>query len=411
LSRSIVRWALLLACLTGWCSSGASAEQRIYQIHYGAEFRPAEGVAAVTIRVEQPAAWLRALTFTAPPDRYRRFEGDGTVRVSGNEVTWRVPKRGGELRFLHVVDHRRDSGGYDARMTSDWAVLKADKLFPPAAARTVRDARAAATLELTGPDGWLFQTRYGRLRGRTAFEDPERNFDRPTGWMVLGHIAARREDIAGRYVLVTSPAGQGFRHNDVMAFMQWNLPVIVSLLPSFPDRLLIVGAGADMWRGGLSGAASLYVHGERPLISQNGTSPILHELIHVGSRLSGDRGGDWIVEGLAEFYGLEVLRRSGTISASRYAAAFTHLERWAERDGGCLAKALSSGPNTARAVLVLRRLDQEIRDRTRQRSSLDDVLRRLVETDRAVSETGLRVAVEDLIGGDSRVLADLPRCR
>jgi len=153
-------------------------------------------------------------------------------------------------------------------------------------------------------------------------------------------------------VLVASPAGQGFRHNDVMAFLMWNLPRIVDVLPAFPERLLVVGATGDMWRGGLSGAASLYVHGDRPLVSQNGTSPLLHELIHVGARLAGDEDGDWIVEGLAELYSIETLHRSGTISDVRYERAFAHLESWSSRDDGCLKRTHSTGPDTARAVVA-----------------------------------------------------------
>jgi hypothetical protein len=381
----------------------------VYAIRYGAEFRPAEGVAAVTIRVDQARAELRRMVVTVDPMRHRAFAGDG-VEVGAREIVWNVPRRGGELRYLHTVDHRRTSGGYDARMTGDWALLKADKLFAPMQVTTVKDARADATVAFTGPPEWLYQTRYGRVRGELAFDDPDRRFDRPTGWMVAGRIAARREDIAGRYVLVASPAGEGFRHNDVMAFLTWNLPEIVEVLPRFPERLLVVGASGDMWRGGLSGAASLYVHGDRPLVSQNGTSPVLHELVHVGSRLAGDTGGDWIVEGLAEFYGIEALHRSGTVSDVRHARAFAHLEAWAGRENGCLRRTKSTGPHTARAVLVLRALDAEIRRTTKNRESLDDVFRDLVRTGPRVDEGRLRAAAERSLGHPSQALAKLPYC-
>jgi hypothetical protein len=388
----------------------AFGADRDYRIHYGAEFRPDTGVAAVTIRVDQARGELRRLTLTLPSDRYRDFAGSGVAVGTDGTVVWDVPRRGGELHYLHAVDHRRGGDGFDARLTANWGILKADRLFPPMRARTVQGAESEASLGFTGPPGWLFQTRYGRVRDRLAFDDPARRFDRPTGWMIVGHIAARREEIAERYVLVTSPAGENFRHNDVMAFLTWNLPVLVELLPSFPDRLLIVGGGAEMWRGGLSGAGSLYVHRDRPLISQNGTSPLLHELVHVGSRLSGKAGGDWIVEGLAEYYGIETLRRSGTVSVARHAFAFASLDRWADEREGCLAREASTGANTARAALVLRALDHELRDRSRERVNLDVVLRRLVGQGAAVDEDALRHIVEDLLGAPSTVLATAPRC-
>ena len=43
-------------------------------------------------------------------------------------------------------------------------------------------------------------------------------------------------------------------------------------------RLLIVSAGDPMWRGGLSGPSSMFLHSDRPLISENRTSTLLHEL-------------------------------------------------------------------------------------------------------------------------------------
>jgi hypothetical protein len=185
------------------------------------------------------------------------------------------------------------------------------------------------------------------------------------------------------------------------------LPEVVKLLPKFPARLLVVGAGDEMWRGGLSGAASLYLHIDRPLISQNGTSPVLHELIHVGSRLGGE---DWVVEGLAEYYGLEILRRSRTVNETRLEGSIDRLEGWVQRDHGCIARPQSTGANTARAVLVLRDLDREIRTTIGRRASLDDVIRQLADGDRNVTEASFERIVTEVLGGPSKTLANLPRC-
>ena len=50
----------------------------------------------------------------------------------------------------------------------------------------------------------------------------------------------------------------------------------------------------------MSGPGSLYVHADRPMISENGTSTMLHELVHVAMGVSGSAHDDWLVEGLAE---------------------------------------------------------------------------------------------------------------
>lgn len=386
------------------------AAPRSYTVAYQADLNPVTGLARVSIEVTQPSRLLRQLTFIAPPDRYRDFSVNGELEVNGDTVVWQLPRQGGVLSFNHVIDNRRASGGYDARITKDWALLKADKLIPPVAARAVRGARAAATLSFTGPKDWLFQTRYGRHRGPIAFDDPTRSFDRPTGWMVAGKIASRRDDIADRYVMVAGPSGQGLRHNDLLAFLSWNLPHLVDVLPGFPDRLLIVSAGGDAWRGGLSGAGSLYLHSDRPFISQNGTSTIIHELVHVGSRLSGRDGGDWIVEGIAEYYALEVLRRSKTISDRRHALALDHLRQWSESAPECIRTDRSKGPNTARAVLVLHEVDAEVRAATKDKSSLDDVMRAISARASPLSPASFESIVADVMGKRSTVLARVHAC-
>ncbi len=391
-------------------SSLAAAAERTYEVRYSADFDPASGMATVAVEVRQPRRLLRELTFTAPPTRYRDFEADGELTAESGRIVWRVPRNGGTLQFKHVVDHRRGNGGFDARMTPHWALLKADKLVPPVAARAVRGARARASLAFSGPEGWLFQSRYGRHREPIAFDDPDRSFDRPTGWIVAGRIASRREDIAGRYVMVAGPSGQGLRHNDMLAFLNWNLPLLVEVLPDFPERFLIVSAREGTWRGGLSGEASLYVHGDRPFISQNGTSTIVHELVHVGSRLSGRDGGDWFVEGLAEFYALEILFRSGTISKRRRDLALDQLRQWSEAAPSCIHTDRSKGPNTARAVLVLHELDAEIREATAQGASLDNVMRALSELRRPLAPADLDATAAQVMGRDSKVLGRVNRC-
>ena len=149
-----------------------------------------------------------------------------------------------------------------------------------------------------------------------------------------------------------------------------------SLFPRFPDRLLIVSAGEPMWRGALSAPNSLYLHVDRPMISGNGTSTLIHELVHVAMRAKGGPKADWIVEGLAEYYSLEVLHRSGTLSSERYENAHRELAEWG-REAESLEVDRSHGPITARAVGRLREIDREIRESSGGRHSLDDVVRAL----------------------------------
>ena len=114
----------------------------------------------------------------------------------------------------------------------------------------------------------------------------------------------------------------------MLAMLAWHLPELARLVPSMPERLTIVSAGEPMWRGGLSGPTSIYIHADRPLISENGTSTLLHEVVHTVIPIDSHTGYDWVVEGLAEYYSLEMMRRSGTLSERRFQSALSQLEDW-----------------------------------------------------------------------------------
>jgi hypothetical protein len=171
---------------------------------------------------------------------------------------------------------------------------------------------------------------------------------------------------------------------DMLAFLRWTMPTLQELFPQFPDRLLIVGADDPMWRGALSAPDSLYVHSDRPLLSENATSTVLHEIVHVAMGARSVPGSDWIVEGLAEYYSLETLHRSGTISDARYEKAHADLADWGKTSGP-LNSERSSGAITARAVGVLRSIDAEIRRSSGGRRSLDDVARQLTSEGKPIT--------------------------
>jgi predicted metalloprotease with PDZ domain len=161
--------------------------------------------------------------------------------------------------------------------------------------------------------------------------------------------------------------------------------------------VLIVSAGDPMWRGGLSGPASIFLHSDRPLISENRTSPLLHELVHVALGIHGDRESDWIVEGLAEFYSVQTLRRSGGIGQKRYEQAVANLQKWARRAPTLFAKS-STGATTARAVLVFQDVDAEIRSVTKNAKSLDDVARKLAADRGEISLIQLQEIAQEVAG-------------
>lgn len=387
---------LALACAAAWTASPAAAD---YSVRFDARLLPTERSAHVEIRVRQADQELKSLDFRIDPERHRSFSGDGNVDESDQTVTWKPPKTGGTLRYVFRIDHLRDGRSYDARCASEWALFRGDDLVPPARVVTREGARSRSRLRLQLPDGWSAVTPYPRDdAGVHRVENPDRRFDRPTGWILAARrLGVAREEVSGVQLALAGPVGQDVRRLDTLALLRWTLPEIRKLLPRLPERLLVVGAGDPMWRGGLSGPNSIYLHAERPLITPDGSSPVLHEVMHVLFARGMEGSEDWLVEGLAEYYSLAVLQRSKTIANRRYERS---LARMAERGASVptVRTRRSEGEITARAVTLLTELDARIRDHTEGERDLDDVLRALVAADVPLALDPLRAAVEQVAG-------------
>ncbi|HBB77780.1 MAG TPA: hypothetical protein DC050_04950, partial [Pseudomonas sp.] len=105
---------------------------------------------------------------------------------------------------------------------------------------------------------------------------------------------------------------------------------------------------------------------------------------------------------LAEYYAIELVRRAGGMSEDRYQAVRERLTKWS-RKVSSLRTESSTGPVTARAVLLLQELDKEIRQGSKGRHSLDDVARGLMRLDKATTRDFIDIT-ETLLGTGSKVL-------
>ena len=404
--------SMLLAGMPGVSDAQATPKQAApradmaYDMDVTATLVPAEGIARVRIQLRQPRDLLRSVRFRIDPKRYRDFTGDGELKVESGRVTWLPPKKGGSISYSVSLQEQKKSGSYDSMVQSRWALFRGDDLVPAASVKTIKTAYSRTRLRLTGPAGWSFLSAYTRdSHGWFVVNWPERGFDRPVGWMIAGKLTVKWADVQGVRLAVAGPLGQGVRSMDILAFMRWNLPSLLQTFPNFPERILIVSAGDPMWRGGISGPNSLFLHADRPLISGNGTSTLLHELMHIAQGYSAEGGDDWIVEGIAEYYTLEILHRSGTLSSSRYEKGHEKLDAWGE-EVQSMESEHSSGARTARAVSILQDLDAELRANSKGIYSLDDVARRLSVDGNPVTLSRLRQVCEDLVGKPLASLSD-----
>ncbi len=404
--------ALLAACGAPTSESTAQTSSR-YDLTYTLTPLPREQIVQVELRLDQGRHLLREMSFDA--DRSFDHAGDGEVLTDAatGRISWVPPEAGGTLEWRVQLPHARNGSGYDAWLDASFGLFRAEDAIPRASTRTLRGAESRTRLRFELPVGWSVATQYQRSReGGFRTRSDGRRFVQPTGWILLGEIGVRRDDIAGTRVAVAAPIGHDARRIDMLALLNWTLPELSRLVPEPPPRLTIFTAGDPMWRGGLSAPSSVYVHSGRPLISENGTSTLLHEIMHVFMAVDADDGHDWLLEGFAEYYSLEILRRSGTLTASRHAQAMTDLTEWSE-SAERLCGGESSGAQTALAVVVLAALDAELRERDVENRNLDDVLHDLIAADEDLSLDLLVATTSAYIGEkpDALHIDKLPGCR
>jgi hypothetical protein len=392
--------ALALAAAPAWAQA-PPAPGLSYDVRFEVRIVPSEKSAHVALHLADPSRAVYRLRFRTDPERQVAFRGDGpiaTVQEDGADlVTWTPPRGGGALRWTVRVDHLRDESSYDARIARDWALVRADDLVPPVTAVTEKGSQSRARLQMVLPQGWSAVVPYAASPdGTWSVDRPERRFDRPVGWLLMGRLGVLRERVAGVRVAIAAPVGHGMRREDLLALLRWTLPALRKIAP-LPERLAIVGAADPMWRGGLSGPNSIYLHPDLPLVEANATSPLLHEVMHAVLRARAGPNGDWIVEGLAELYSQELLARSKTISRRRAERGAARLAEKG-RSAGDLGAARADAAVAARAATLLRELDAELRGATGGQKGLDDVVRALAEAPRPISFAHFREVAERVAG-------------
>ncbi len=87
----------------------------------------------MSVTIKQPRRLVRSIEFVMPSERYLNIRAhESRIEVDGDRITWHPQKKGGVLKFDFVIGNKRSNGGEDSRIEDTWALLKLDKLFPPA---------------------------------------------------------------------------------------------------------------------------------------------------------------------------------------------------------------------------------------------------------------------------------------
>ncbi len=195
------------------CSVAASApgiaepeKERVYGADYSITPDISKSGAFVELRIAQREGLLRELHMPFDEKTLSDIDGDGQISIDNGRVRWVPPADGGRLRWFATINHLRNNHTYDAFIGDTWALFRAEDVIPPTATRTLRGSVSKTRLMFDLPDGWSAVTEYFKRSNVFYVSDPERRFDRPTGWIVLGQLGVRHETVAGVRVVRHEPA-------------------------------------------------------------------------------------------------------------------------------------------------------------------------------------------------------------
>ena len=399
-----VRLSLALSLLV--LSSSVWAAKKV-DLDYHVRLLPQSDQAEVRVTLARGSA-VRSLDFDlADGNRYSDFKADGQWQLTPGKAVrgvWRPAPDKASLTYRVRISQPRKNTTFETRMTPNWALMRGDDLVPAARLDQQDGIELVARLVFELPAGWKsIETAWPRIgKNRFRIDNVSRLFDRPTGWMLAGNLGTRRTRLGETEVTVASPRGQGMRRMDVLTLLTFVWPQVQAVFPRHPAKLLIVGANDPMWRGSLAARESIYLNSRLPLVSESGSSALVRELAQVFGRINDKQRSDWISEGFAEYYAIELVRRAGGMSDERYES----LRRKLAKDGQkvtTLRGEQVSPAQIGKAVLLLSELDQEIRIKTRNKRSLDDVLRGAMHLESVDTKEFVQLA-ESVIGESSKVL-------
>lgn len=316
--------------------------------------------------------------------RLDQFRGTGKLEPVPDGLHWTPGGPYAHLTYRVKINHvRGQHQRYDSYAARDWIVTGARDLFPHITIHV--DPRhgdrptSRARLIFRLPPGWRSAAALPAIGPDTyRLAEPGKILARPRGWFALGKLAVDRQEIADIMLQVARAPGADLQPQQLFHFLDGTLPALRALLRAEPETILVVSAPDPMWHGGISGEHSFFMHGKRPLRTPDQTSPYLHELFHVLQPYKPAADADWIEEGLAEFYSLELQRRAGLIDAGAHRRALGYFARFDLWNVNLTQQQDNAATNNS-APLVMYALDQHIQHATAGKARLDDVVTQLAK--------------------------------
>jgi hypothetical protein len=379
----------------------AAPAHETFSVTYTVEVASAAATTA-TVRWELAGIdELQRVRLRFDPARFDGFEGSGTLERRRGEILWSPNGPYAHLTYRAALRHRRaPDKGFDSYVGDGWIVTRTTALFPRSAVlfrgEVEAEPESRARLVFRLPSRWDAVTAMPTAGPRQFVVESRGRFDHPHGWLMLGRFHRTDATVHGTAVTIAGVPGTGVPPDRVLALLDRALPIVHELLGARSRLVIVIGAD-PMWRGGLSGEDSFYMHGDRPLQTPDRTSPYLHELFHVSAPFRPGWDAHWITEGLAEFYSIEVQRRIGTLDDAGYTKALRLFARYGLWDHDFTRDQARAIHNNS-APLVLYALDRRIRRSTDGARGLDDVVRTLAQEGGVVTTARFLGAVRRVAG-------------
>lgn len=391
-----------------------------YAIHYAVHI-DAKNPAGARVQMEARGAnEILRMHFFLDKGRYKMFRGDGDIRPIGTDILWTPRKLNAKLSYEVSLKHERKPGIYDSYGEKDWFITRTTDLFPRKRIDFKGAAKSYTTMQFHLPPGWTViseMEKIGKNLFRATNSDKTR-YQWPTGWILFGKVGVKTlkaGDVTIRLAYPEDFLSYGRPKypkkrkrriarverilGEAEGVFEKVVPLMKKFLPGYAHEFLVIFGKSPMWKGGISAEASLYVNRNTPVIASDYTSTLVHEYFHLSDGFKKDsRDGEWIVEGLAEYFSMRLLREADLISKEEF---FRGVDSF--RKNGIWNHSLVRGKNERvfyeNAPLVLFTLDEMIREKYQGKRSLKDVMRRLDNEEDPLGTKSFREHAETVYDG------------
>lgn len=309
--RPSLAWILVALALLApaFAPPAVGAEERVLTWDYTVTVDdPASGTVDVAIRFGNLKGLVDRLGFLTESHQYTITDVKGVgseVRPAPGGVVLNVANDVETLAFTVSVNRAAfKAGEYNAYLGPDWGVFRAESLALGFNYSYVEGTpfRWAATVRWDVPAGWSAEMALPRASGvERAFRLPEGEV-LPRGFVALGKLDVATAAGAGKEFRLATIGEKLSYEADAFPYLEKATPYYAQVYgPVTGSVLLAIAAPSPMFRGGLGGTDSFYVHSESDLRT------LAHEYAHAwqlfGTVLDPGAASVWIAEGDADYHG------------------------------------------------------------------------------------------------------------